>query len=279
MKPTYLPRRGSSQCLGPRFARRHGVLGINFAVFSTEPAVQLEIFGDITDDEPVRTFKMRRSRDPSGSGWIFHRFLQGAHNRTLYNYNVAGCRLLDPYAHALAGKPDWSVTGAVSVPRCVAYHSNFDWQGDAPPYIALSDSVIYEVLVRGFTGHASSRCNGKHGTYAGMIKKIPHLQELGITTVELMPVFEFDPWDCLFHDPSTGEPLTNVWGYNTLGFFAPDADLAYWRLGSQIDEFKLLVRELHKAGIEVILDVVLNHTREGDNPKFSMINETVYTRK
>ncbi len=98
-----------------------------------------------------------------------------------------------------------------------------------------------------------------------MIDKIPYLVDLGITAVELMPIFEFDPRDCIYLDPDTGIPLPQVWGYNTVAFFAPDAHLAYQRGLGQIEECKLLVRELHKAGIEVILDIVLNHTREGNH--------------
>ena len=118
--------------------------------------------------------------------------------------------------------------------------------------------------VRGFTRHHSSESD-LAGTYRGFIDKIPYLQELGITAVELLPIFEFDQFDGPFRDPVTGERLANAWGYNTVAFFAPESHYSYFgKLGAQIDEFKMLVRELHKNRIEVILDVVFNHTREGN---------------
>lgn len=267
MPKTYKAERGSTRNLGPRFVRRRkdGASGINFAVFSTQDQVFLEIFRNVTDREPRWLFEMERTRDPTDSGWIYHLFLPKAGNRTLYNFRVGDKRILDPYAQALVGKPGWNAHGA-TVPRCVAYKSRFDWQGDKHPNTPLADSVIYEVLVHGFTGHWTSRCDGESGTFAGMIRKIPYLKELGITAVELMPIFEFDPRDCPFKCPITGTPLHNVWGYNTVGFFAPDANFSYYgKMGEQMDGLKELVRELHNAGIEVILDIVINHTREGNH--------------
>ncbi len=118
--------------------------------------------------------------------------------------------------------------------------------------------------VRGFTRHHSSNSDFG-GTYRGFIEKIPYLKELGVTAVELLPVFEFDRFDGPFRDPLTGARLSNAWGYNTVSFFAPESHYSYYgKLGEQVDEFKMLVRELHKHNIEVILDVVFNHTREGN---------------
>ncbi len=147
----------------------------------------------------------------------------------------------------------------------MAYRSDFDWEGDQHPDIPIEESIIYEVNVRGFTRHHSSESD-LAGTYRGFIEKIPYLKELGITAVELLPVFEFDQFDGPFRDPFTGERLANAWGYNTVAFFAPESHYSYYgKLGEQVDEFKMLVRELHKHNIEVILDVVFNHTREGNH--------------
>ncbi len=270
MKST-LPRlRNTVKRLGPTFVQRRtrdGRIfnGIQFAVFSTAPAVNLEIYRNVTDPAPISTIPMKPVAHPSKVGRIYSVSLREDRDRVFYTYNANGHRLLDPCAPALVDKPDWTADGKVIAPRCVAYLSTFDWQEDKPPNIPLSESVIYEVLVSGFTEHHSSGCNGKRGTFAGLIRKLPHLKRLGITTVELMPIFEWDPRDVLLKDPTTGTPLSNVWGYNTLGFFAPEANLSHLgRTGEQIDEFKRLVQECHRAGMEVILDIVINHTREGN---------------
>ncbi len=202
-------------------------------------------------------------------------------------FNVAKV-LLDPYASAVSGDFYWQTGDALGydntdpedpnrhlrpsevsniegAPRCVAYLSDFDWEGDRHPDIPIEESIIYEVNVRGFTRHHSSETDFE-GTYRGFIEKIPHLKALGVTAVELMPIMEYDRFDGPFRDPLTGERLANAWGYNTVAFFAPESHYAYYgKLGSQVDEFKMLVRELHKNNIEVILDVVFNHTREGNH--------------
>jgi isoamylase len=176
--------------------------------------------------------------------------------------------LLDPYARAIGGRgvwgdpPDWDDPYPY---RAQISEDDFDWDDDFPPNIAIQDLVIYEMHVRGFTQHPSS--NVRHpGTFAAIRAKIPYLKELGINAVELMPIFEFDEFE--YHDKQnliTGEPLWNYWGYSTFGFFAPKAGYAATgHIGMQVDEFKATVRELHRAGIEVILDVVFNHTAEGN---------------
>src|SRR3982750_3602079 len=142
---------------------------------------------------------------------------------------------------------------------------DFDWEGDQHPEIPIEESIIYEVNIRGFTRHHSSESD-LAGTYRGFIEKIPYLKDLGITAVELLPVMEFDQFDGPFRDPFTGERLTNAWGYNTTAFFAPESHYCYYgKVGEQDDEFKMLARELHRNNIEVILDVVFNHTREGNH--------------
>ena len=187
--------------------------------------------------------------------------------------------LIDPYAKALTGKcvnkdnlllpydpnaedKDLSLDlrdNTASVPKSIVIDDAFDWQGDAPPSIPFEKTIIYEAHLKGFTAHASSRV-AKPGTYPGFIEKIPHLVSLGVTAVELLPVHEFYVEDFLL-----AKGLTNYWGYNTIGFFAPESSYAAGASpGSQVSEFKTLVRELHKAGIEVLLDVVYNHSGEGN---------------
>jgi isoamylase len=175
--------------------------------------------------------------------------------------------LLDPYARIISGRDVWgdptnldkrySHRGRIS-------SDDFDWGDDRHPMIAIEDLIIYEMHVRGFTRHHTSEV--KHpGTFAAIRAKIPYLKELGVNAVELMPIFEFDEFEYDRKNPLTGERLYNYWGYSTIGFFAPKAGYAATgKLGMQVDEFKATVRELHRSGIEVILDVVYNHTAEGD---------------
>ncbi len=275
--------------------------GINFA-FQSAGATKLELllFDNITDSRPSQVIAL--SPETNRTGEIWHIFVEGLPNRTLYNIRADGPyepdkngtrfnphkTLIDPYAKAISGDFYWqsgdalgfdntnasdenrhlkqgSVDNVSGAPRCVAYRSDFDWEDDQHPDIPIESSIIYEVNVRGFTRHHSSESD-LAGTFRGFIEKIPHLKELGITAVELLPVFEFDQFDGPFRDPITGERLANAWGYNTVAFFAPESHYSYYgKLGAQVDEFKMLVRELHKNKIEVILDVVFNHTREGNH--------------
>lgn len=176
--------------------------------------------------------------------------------------------LCDPYARAMGGRdrwrelPDWL---NIYPYRARLAFDDFDWEGDRPLEHSIADLVIYEMHVRGFTAHPSSAVSAP-GTFAGVREKIPYLQALGINCVELLPIFEFDEWENNHRHPETGDLLLNYWGYSTLGFFAPKAGYAATgKLGMQVDELKNLVKALHNAGIEVILDVVFNHTAEGDH--------------
>lgn len=176
--------------------------------------------------------------------------------------------LFDPYSRVLGGRDVWrkepDATDIYPYRSRLAF-DDFDWENDHAMETPLQDLVIYELHVRGFTAHPSSNATAP-GTFAGLREKIPYLKELGINCIELMPVFEFDEWENSRKHPKTGEQLLNYWGYSTLEFFAPKAGYAATgRLGMQVDEFKALVKELHRAGIEVILDVVFNHTAEGDH--------------
>src|SRR3954470_22387188 len=275
--------------------------GINFAIHSAgSTRMELLLFDNIADQRPSQIIPLSPETNRTGSVW--HIFVEGLPNRALYNlradgpYNPAanGTRfnvtktLLDPYAPAITGDFYWqsgdplgydnsdptdedrhltpsTVDNVMGAPRCVAYRSDFDWEGDAHPDIPIEQSIIYEVNVRGFTRHHSSESD-LAGTYRGFIEKIPYLKDLGITAVELLPVMEFDQFDGPFRDPFTGERLANAWGYNTVAFFAPESHYSYFgKCGEQVDEFKMLVRELHKHNIELILDVVFNHSREGNH--------------
>jgi glycogen operon protein len=290
--------------------------GINFAVHSRGATrLELLLFDNIADDKPAVVIPFSRMVHKTGDVW--HMFVEGLPNGTLYNYRADGPytpekdgsrfnprkALLDPYAPAVAGDFDWNdgdplgydnddpedegrhlvpstVPNLGGAPRCIAYRSDFDWQGDKHPDIPIEESIIYEVNVRAFTRHHSSETDFE-GTYRGFMEKIPYLKDLGVTAVELLPVFEFDRFDGPFRDPVTGERLANAWGYNTVAFFAPESHYSYYgKLGAQVDEFKMLVRELHKANIEVILDVVFNHSREGNHygptVSFKGLDNTIY---
>jgi glycogen operon protein len=175
--------------------------------------------------------------------------------------------LMDPYAKVIGGRdvwgtsPDWD---AVYPHRARLAFDDFDWEGDRPLELPPEDLVIYEAHARGFTKHPSSGV--KHpGTFASLREKIPYLKELGINCLELLPIYEFDEFEHSRENPETGEMLMNYWGYSTVGFFAPKAGYAATgRLGMQVDELKALVKDLHKNGIEILLDVVFNHTAEGN---------------
>lgn len=175
--------------------------------------------------------------------------------------------LLDPYAKAIGGRdvwgppPDWENNYQY---RGRLIHDDFDWEAERPLGIPIEDLVIYEMHVRGFTRYHTS---GVHhpGTFEGIREKIPYLKELGVNCVELMPINEFDEYENSRLNSQTGEFLVNYWGYSTVGFFAPKAGYATsGHEGNQVSEFKALIKELHRNGIEVILDVVFNHTAEGD---------------
>ena len=175
--------------------------------------------------------------------------------------------LSDPYARVIGGRDVWGMTpdwNNIYQHRSRISIDDFDWEGDRPLEIPPEDLIIYEMHVRSFTRHPSSGV--KHpGTFTGIRDKIPYLKELGINAIELMPIFEFDEFENSKPNHETGETLLNYWGYSTVGFFSPKAGYAATgKLGMQVDEFKNTIKELHQNGMEIILDVVFNHTAEGN---------------
>ena len=249
-----------------------GDSGVQFVVFSRNATeMRLLLYGDVDDTEPNQIITF----DPNQNRWgdIWSIFVPGLQPGQLYHFQASGphdpsrglrfdsnARLIDPYAKALAGTFQPNTDGILRPPKCVVVDDYFDWAGDRHLKTDISKSVIYEMHVRGFTKDDSSGV--KHpGSYLGVIEKIPYLKSLGVTAVELMPIHEFP-----IHDFS-GEPLArpNYWGYDSMAFFAPHRGYAFDKTpGAQVTEFKQMVKALHEAGIEVILDIVVNHTCEGN---------------
>ena len=265
---------GHSSHLGATIS--HG--GVNFSVFSRNAvAVDLLLFDREDDAWPARTISI----DPitSRNYHYWHVFVPGLRPGQLYGYRVhgpfdpsTGMRfdpakvLLDPYGRAVVVPRNYSRdaarfqgdNAATAMKSVVVDAHAYDWQGDTPLHHSPSRTIIYEMHVRGFTRHPSSGIAGElRGTYAGLIEKIPYLQQLGITAVELLPVFQFDA-----QDAPPGR--VNYWGYAPVSFFAPHQAYSSRQdpLGP-VDEFRDMVKAVHRAGIEVILDVVFNHTAEG----------------
>ena len=254
--------------------------GVNFSLFSRNATgVELLLFDREDDPNPARTIRLEPETHRTYHYW--HLFVPGLQAGQIYGYRVEGPFdpsrgmrfdpakvLLDPYGRAVAVPLNYSReaasrkgnNAATAMKSVVVDTRAYDWEGDAQPNRPSSQTIIYEMHVRGFTRHASSGlAENKRGTYAGLIEKIPYLQDLGITAVELLPVFQFDAQDC---PPGR----VNYWGYAPVSFFAPHQAYSSRRdvLGA-VDEFRDLVKALHRAGIEVILDVVFNHTAEGDH--------------
>jgi glycogen operon protein len=279
--------------------------GFNFAVFSRHAErIELLLFDRPDCTEPFLIVELDPVHHRTGDIW--HALIQGLEWGQAYAYRVrgpwdprhgmrfdGGHWLLDPYALAVANTAGWRNRAAplhqpkgiplrplASAAKGLLTRRSFDWQGIARPRRSWSETVIYETHVRGLTIHPSSAT--KHpGTFLGLIEKIPYLKDLDVTAVELMPVQEFAEIDDARTNPITGETLRNYWGYNTVAFFAPkEAYSTQAAPGCQIDEFKLMVRELHRAGIELILDIAFNHTAEGDEagPTFSFrgLDNSIY---
>jgi isoamylase len=253
--------------------------GTNFSLFSYHATkVEIVLFGDPADVLATRAIALDPVLNRTSHYW--HIFVPGIVPGQLYGYRVDGPQdsqngqrfdpqkiLLDPYAKSVYIGPGYSRAkasqagdnAATSMKSVVSDLSTFDWEGDKPLEHSFRKTIIYEMHVAGFTQHPSSGVKEENrGTYLGVIEKIPYLQQLGITAIEFMPVFQFDAQDAPIG-------LSNYWGYSPVSFFAPH--LAY-STGADplacLDEFRMMVRALHRADIEVILDVVYNHTAEGD---------------
>ena len=288
----------------PQGATWDGV-GVNFSIYSERATgIELCLF-DETEGPVVESYFLKEC-----TGNVWHGYLPAAKMGQLYGYRLSGTYcpeqgqrfnpsklLIDPYARALAGKVNWDAPllgyqpgqddsvmderdSAWGVPKSVVTASHFDWENDRPPNVPFHDSVIYEVHVKGFTARHPEVPEELRGTYAGLSvpSTVEYLKKLGVTAVELMPVHAF-----LDDEQLVRKGLRNYWGYNTINFFSPDARYSSsGDRGEQVGEFKSMVKNLHRAGIEVILDVVYNHTAEGNHLgptlSFKGIDNPVYYR-
>jgi isoamylase len=255
--------------------------GVNWSLFSQEATeVGLLLFESAVAVEPTQTIRLDPFRNKTFHFW--HVFVRGCGPGVFYAFRVdgpadsaAGHRfnpnkvLIGPWARGIH-KDLWNRADAIgphdniaTSMRCeVVDPSSYDWEGDRPLGRPIHESIIYEMHVGGFTRSPSSHVTCP-GTFASMIEKIPYIQALGVTAVELLPVFEFDDTNVSVN--RAGEPLRNYWGYSTVGFFSPHSGYCVQRAGlPHLNEFRNLVKALHKAGLEVILDVVFNHTDEGN---------------
>ncbi len=256
--------------------------GVNFSLFSgNATGVELLLFESAVSEQPLQSIKLDPYANKTFHFW--HVLVKGLKKGAHYAYRVdgpsdvnAGQRfnpkkvLIDPYARGntddlwnrgAACTPEDNV--ATSMRSVVIDAAGYDWEGDKPLGRPTAESIVYEMHVRGFTKSPSSGV--KHpGSFSGITEKIPYLKDLGVTAVELLPIFDFDETDVL--RTVNGTPLHNFWGYSTMSFFAPQS----WycvepETGCHLHEFRDMVKALHKAGIEVILDVVFNHTDEGNH--------------
>lgn len=266
--------RGSCLPLGASFASD----GINFALLCRHATAIFLILYNLENEEPLCEIALHPKRNRTGDHW--HIRVGGLPAAFAYGWRVDGPAgvgnrydpeivLIDPVSTILSRGSEWGKSYETSrnstVRRSVFLKGQFHWREDVPPLTPLEDSVIYELHVRGFTCHPTSLV-AHPGTFAGLMEKIPYLKSLGITAVELLPIHEFDENDCPFSDPATGKKHRNFWGYNSIAFAAPKASYAAsGQSYGQINEFREMVRAYHEAGIEVILDVVFNHTGEGNN--------------
>lgn len=268
--------------------------GVNFGIFSRNAtAMTLHIFEHSDDCEPCFSYKLDKLVNKTGDVW--HVYLEGMVEGYFYGWVADGPfdmklghrfshgkLLIDPYAKCITPK-----NGCIKSPRkgMILDTRTYNWSEDMKPKNEFRDTIIYEMHVKLFTANKNSNVDNP-GTYKGVIEKIDHLKDMGITAVQLLPIFEFDENDVVATNPITGEKLKNVWGYNPIGFYAPTSNYlsgdrkVLGKLGGHVIEFRHLVEALHKAGIEVILDVVFNHTGEGNEMgpiiSFKGLDNSVY---
>lgn len=266
--------------------------GVNFALFS-EHATQVTLcLYDKNSAHTLAEIHLDPSRHRTGSIW--HIQIEGLPDFAEYCYKVEGPFLpkkghlfnskhilMDPYAKSLNSTTTWGDKKHHHYLKGKIFSdSSFDWENTTFPHIPMHDLVIYEMHVRGFTYHSSSQVTSP-GTYLAIIEKIPHLKNLGVNAIELLPTFEFNEIENVHKNPKTGERLYNYWGYSTVNYFAPMPSFATSaECGAPIQEFKEMVKALHKNQIEIILDVVFNHTAEGIDKKtylsFKGIDNAIY---
>ncbi len=269
---------GSAEPLGATWDGQ----GVNFAVFSAHATrIELCLFDTNASLHEVRLDL------PAQTQQVWHGYVAGIAPGQLYGYRASGpyapaeghrfnpnTLLVDPYARAITGNTQWHESlcengngpnardSAAQTPRGVVLDSRFAWEDDRRPCTAWEDSLIYECHVKGLTTLHPEVSKTQRGKFLGLASEpvVQHLQSLGVTAVELLPIQQ------AFSERHLAERnLTNYWGYNSLGYFAPDFRFANGSLGEQVIEFKTMVKALHRANIEVILDVVYNHTAEGDH--------------
>ena len=272
-KKPFSTSRGSALPIGCTILSK----GINFSIFARH-AQEVTLVIDLpeTTKTPRQQTAIALHPEINRTGDLWHILLKTDRDDLRYGYRIKGpmsketnglvydeqILLLDPVSHIHTPRAWGEKPSEPDRPRCEIIKHDFDWQDDQPLNIPLARSIIYELHVRGFTRHPSSKV-AHPGTYRGLIEKIPYLQGLGITAVELMPVTEFDENDNVFRDPVSGKLLKNFWGYNPISFFALKSGYSADK-AQHINEFKTMVLALHQAGIEVILDMVFNHTGEGE---------------
>jgi glycogen operon protein len=286
--------------------------GVNFSVFSRNAtAVSILLFENSRPDSPYEEIWLNPEKNRTGDIWHCH--VLGLTAGAFYLYRVDGPyipekgfrfnyhkALIDPYTKALTDFGNWDFSGCTGYdpeeasrdlsfsyhddlftqPRCIVIDDDFDWQGDTPLNYPLRFSVLYETHVRGLTKNPNAGVQYP-GTYRGVTEKIPYFKDLGITSLEFLPRQEFNEHEDHKINPKNGTQLANYWGYSTVAFFAPKNSYAADNTpGAAVKEFKEMVRELHKAGLEVILDIVFNHTAEGSEmgPTFSFrgLDNTIY---
>ena len=295
---------GKPYPLGATWDRR----GVNFALFSENAAgVELLLYENAGSPEPKERIPFTER-----TGHIWHAYMPDLLPGQLYAYSVDGAynpdrglrfnknkALIDPYAKAIGGTISWNnamfgykigdpdedlsfdaTDSGAFLPKCIVIDESYDWEGDQLLRIPWNETIIYETHVKGLTHMDPSVPAAKRGTYSGLAsdKVIRYLKDLGITAVELLPIHHH-----VDNKRLVEAGLKNYWGYNTIGFFAPDSRYASSGvMGEQVKEFKDMVKALHRAGIEVILDVVYNHTAEGNHlgPTLSFrgIDNTSYYR-
>ncbi len=251
--------------------------GLNFAVYSAHAAAAVLVLFEKGEPHPLVEIPLTSDfrvghifavevtgLDPEAIEYGYR--MEGPHNPAAGHLFDPSHILLDPYARQISGRNTWGKKPPayfVAPFRSQILTTPFDWEGDRPLRLPFEDLIIYEMHVRSFTRHPSAQVEHP-GTYAGIIEKVDYLKALGVNCVELLPIHEFDEFENTFVNPLSGERLWQYWGYGTIGFFAPKAGFAAsGAAGGQVVELKSLVKTLHQNGIEVILDVVFNHTGEG----------------